>query len=177
MFGYFHRLRSRYRSPVNVLAIISGVGSGTHPKYEHLYDETQISCEYSVYRVREQSEKALLKSSNPVAFVILIAQKGLPARHWTDEETIDYFGSLAKTIESGKLSVNHLSMPYGFMNECISFANPENHAFFNHILETITKRKNPMGLKEELTEVGHQEGRQEERQRMCQEVIAETAKK
>jgi predicted transposase YdaD len=176
MFEYFQRLRSRYKSPVNALAIITDGGSGSHPKYEHLYDETKISYEYSVYQVREQSEKELLKSSNPFAFVILIAQKGLSARNWTDEEKIDYFGSLAKTIESRNLSVNHISMLYGFMNECVSFANPENHTVFNHILETITKRKNPMGFKEELMEVGRQEGRQEERQRMCQEVIAELLK-
>lgn len=172
MFEYFHRLRSRYKSPVNALAIITGGGTGSHPKYEHLYDETKISYEYSVYQVREQSEKELLKSSNPFAFVILIAQKGLAARNWTDEETIDYFGSLAKTIESRNLPVNHLNMLYGFMNECISFANPEYHAVFNHILETITKRKNPMGLKEELMDAGRLEGVQKGRL----EVIAELLK-
>ena len=72
MFTYYYRILDRHKHPVAAIVILTGTNSQFNPgKYRACCLDTTLNYNYRVYRISEQQEEALLKDSNPFAFVIL----------------------------------------------------------------------------------------------------------
>lgn len=173
MFRYFYLIREKYNLPISAMAIISGSKRPSVKTFRSKFRWIEANYKYHIYQVCDQPDEVLLKSKNPFALVVLAAKKASMIRKMTDEEIMRDFELIARRIESLKLTAEQHNIMYVFLRECLSFENPKNYATFNHKLEIITKKTNPMGVKEYLMEIGEQKGRQEGRQEANNKFVRE----
>lgn len=127
MYEYYYRLSAKYDCPIISLAIITGNQKASVPRYLSANCGATIAYHYPVYQIRHQSEEELLKGLNPFSCVVLAAQKALKIPKMTDAEIMDSFESLARVIESRNWPLDPVYHIYGFIDECVSFKDPENY--------------------------------------------------
>lgn len=158
MFQYFYRILDRYSQPVTAIAIFTGSKGQTPDHYEMELLGTRLKYQYNTYRIIDQPEETLKAAiQNPFAQVILGARTALMSGKMTDEELMTrhewVFSALDKT-----LSNRHKMAIFAFVRDFVQFSNPGNYRIFEKKLETITGKKNVMGVKEALIQQGIEKG-------------------
>ncbi|TDX00799.1 putative transposase/invertase (TIGR01784 family) [Dinghuibacter silviterrae] len=159
MFRYYYRIRDRYGQPVTALAIFMGSATKVVSQY---YDEclgTELMYNYNVFDIWETDEDTLKCSANPFAIVVLAARTALLKGKITDRELVTQHAWLFEALEAKKLSQRKKLVISAFLESCVQFEEPRTYRTFGKQLESITGKKNPMGVIEMLKEQGLEEGR------------------
>jgi predicted transposase YdaD len=158
MYRYNYLISEKYNLPVTGLAIITGNRKAPSRQYRDVQPFSEIAYKYRVYQVKDQCDESLLQNENPFALIILAAKKALKSGKMTDREIMQDFELIAQKVESRTLTNHQKSIIYAFIGECVRFDDPNNYSRFRNTLESITKIKNPMGVKELFMEIGREEG-------------------
>jgi hypothetical protein len=82
MFTYISRLIDKYKRPIVAIAILTDKSKTFRPvAYQYDYEGiTSIVYQFTVYKVLDQKEEALLKDNNPFATLILMVLLALKHR-------------------------------------------------------------------------------------------------
>ena len=158
MFTYFYRILDRYRHPVTAVAIFTGINGKTPNCYKLDIAGTKLEYRYNTYRVIDQPEEALKASHNPFALIVLAAKTALLSGNMTDEALISQHERIFKALQAKKLSQRKVIAVYAFLRDCIHFVDPKTYIIFDKKLEVITGKKDVMGVKEYLMDLGRAEG-------------------
>lgn len=105
MFTYYYRIFDRYCKRITAIVLLTGRDRKFHPTaYHSEFLGTEIRYRFNTYKVLDQSEDELQKSSNPFAFVILTALLALQRGRLTDKALLDLKLALARNLLSQKFS-------------------------------------------------------------------------
>lgn len=163
MFTYFYRILDRYRHPITAIAIFTGTTGKTPDCYALEVLGTRLNYRYNTFRIIDQPEETLKASANPFALIVLAAKTALLSGKMTDEELMGQHEWIFKALQEKNLSQRKVIAIYAFLRDCIHFVDPETYVIFDKKLEVITGKKNVMGVKEYLMELGRVEGEEKGR--------------
>ena len=179
MFQYFYRILDRYRRPVTAIAIFTGSQKKTPESYEIEMLGTRLHYRFNSYRIIDQPEDALRAATgNPFAQIILGARTKLMSGKMSDEELMTrhewIFTALDKTLSPRKKMAI-----FAFIKYFVHFSDQKNYRIFDEKLETITGKKNAMGVEEMLIsrglekglEKGLKKGREEEKKKLARNLL------
>ena len=165
MFEYYTRLFSKYGRPIAAIAILTAKnGNGMVAHYEDLCLWTRINYEYKTLDIPGFPDQELEGSSNPFAAVILVAKEVLLKVKDADDESDNKL--LEHKLKMVRLLKDKMAI-YGerktkailvFLNNYVSFKNPEVNRKFMEQTDQIFGKENTMGIIEQLADIKHREG-------------------
>ena len=171
MFEYWYRIYDRYKVNIGSLAVFTGSKKETLPsQFSKSYLRTRVAFEFPVYHIFDHSEEELLSMENPFSILILAAQKASLRGKIPEQELSGQRLILAKElINKGVYDHDKIIKFLTFLKNYIFIENKEINSQFNKQIETITGKKDPMGIietvkmlaEEEAREQGLQEGKRE----------------
>lgn len=153
MFTYYYRIFDRYRKRITAIVLLTDRDRKFHPAaYHSEFLGTEIRYRFNTYKVLDQSEDELQKSSNPFAFVILTALLALQRGRLTDKALLDLKLSLARNLLKRDFLKSTIRGIFNFIRYYVAFANPENDSKFDNKIDSITQKSRHMGIIEMLKE-------------------------
>jgi hypothetical protein len=121
--------------------------------FEMEFLDTKQVYRYKVYKIMQQSESVLLKSSNPFAMVVLIARSVFEEKDFAtvqerDAALMEIKLRLSRKFLAMSLPKAKIRMIMNFLKSYIHFENTENNTIFDQELQQITGRTETMGIEE-----------------------------
>jgi len=170
MFHYFNLIFSQYRQPLASVAIFTGRdGHLLSGGYSYSFMETRLPYSYKTMNIGDYSEKELIGSENPFAYVLLTAKLGwLRGKNrewqWLEKKLL----IIQKLFEKGLFEQRKLQAIVIFMEHYLPFKNKKIIRTFREQVDQITGKKNTMDIfeqvaewqKQDLLEEGMNRGRQ-----------------
>jgi predicted transposase YdaD len=153
MFSYYYRIFDRYRKRITAIVLLTDRDRKFHPAaYHSEFLGTEIRYRFNTYKVLDQSEDELQKSSNPFAFVILTALLALQRGRLTDKALLDLKLVLARNLLERNFSKSTIKGIFNFIRYYVAFANPENDSKFDNKIDSFTQKSRHMGIIETIKE-------------------------
>jgi hypothetical protein len=157
MYIYHYRIFDRYHKRIAALVIFTDEFKTYHPtQYYSEFLGTQSILRFKTYKILDQDEVALNKSTNPFAFVILAVLLALKKRKTKNIEDENDLLQL-KLALAHKLLDQQFSKPvirglYQFIRNYVVFENKENDRIFDSTIDSITDKNKTMGIVEMIRE-------------------------
>jgi predicted transposase YdaD len=153
MFTYYYRIFDRYRKRIIAIVLLTDRDRKFHPTaYRSEFLGTEIHYRFNTYKILDQSEDELQKSSNPFAFVILTALLALQRGRLTDNALLDLKLALARNLLERNFSKSTIRGIFNFIRHYVAFANPENDSKFDSNIDSFTQKSRHMGIIETIKE-------------------------
>lgn len=148
MFRYFYRCFDHYRKPVAAIGIFCGPDGKLLPtRYSYEFMGTRLQYDYNTIRILDYTDEELSNSSNPFAWVALIAKRKLKEEGKLDDKLLE--GKLAifrKLHENGLFQSRKLQAVLEFLDNYIVFEKPETYRKFDEEIDRITGKQNTMNI-------------------------------
>ena len=150
MFQYFYRIYDKYDHPIIAFAILTDRNKSFQPRYfEEKFMGTSLRYDFNRYKILEQNELELAKSSNPFAMVVLTALTALKSGKISESELLEQKIGVLKRLVSNNFGRAKIEALMGFLKLYVRFGNPENDIKFDSSLEQLlNKPKETMGIVE-----------------------------
>jgi hypothetical protein len=154
MFTYYYRILDKYNKRISAYAILTEENTKDRPdRFESHFLDTGLIYRYKLYKIAQQQEEALLRSSNPFAMVVLTARSVLGGKtfHSAAEHDAALMAiklRLSRQFLSMSLPKDKIRMLMSFLKNYIRFANTENNITFEKELQQITEERQTMGIEE-----------------------------
>lgn len=180
MFEYHSRLKYLHNDPITAIAIFTGKNPKKSPCYKHHHAGTATTYRFNALYLFDFTDQELENHPNPFALVLLIAKKAASKGKIPDTQLLEEKLSIGRLLlRRGLFKNRKLQKICAFLNHYIQFENPEMNRTFTQRFDTLTKKKNTMGIiealaieaRKEARREGLKEGRQEGRQESREEII------
>lgn len=159
MFTYYYRIFDKYNKPITAFAIFTDDSFKRYPaKFEQSFLGTSIRYEYNTYKIVEQSEEDLLKSTNPFSIVILTVKAALKSKKSNELELFELKLNLAKTLLQKQFPKEKIRALMNFLKYHIRFDKEETMIKFDTEIELLTGKSTTMGIEEFLINRANEEG-------------------
>lgn len=159
MFSYFYRILDKYGKLVTAIAIFTDTNKKFKPDlYEYEYLGTTATFHFNTYKVIEQDEAILAKSSNPFAMIVLTVLSALKSKNQTDEYLLGLKLRIARNLLDRDISPGKIRALMTFLKLYVNFADPQTNAKFVHEISLITENRKTMGIEEMVLERAKKEG-------------------
>jgi hypothetical protein len=153
MYVYNYRIFDRYRQRITAIVLLTDRDRKFHPAaYHSEFLGTEIRYRFNTYKVLDQSEDELHKSSNPFAFVMLTALLALKRNRLTDEALLDLKLGLTRNLLERNFSKSTIRGIFYFIRNYVAFADPGNNINFDKAIDSITPKSRHMGIVEMIKE-------------------------
>jgi hypothetical protein len=192
MFRYYYRILDRWHRPVTAVAFFTGGDNRRMPElFTTEFLGTELRFRYNTLRLDDYAEEELLSSSNPFALVLLAAKKALLKGKMGDRKLVDQKFLVARHLMRGnRFPRKKVEAILLFLNNVVTFENPEMNRIFEGKIDQLTNKKNTMTVIEQLAEIkaeeamaeglekgraeGIKKGRAEEREKAVRAFLANT---
>lgn len=162
MFTYFYRILDKYNRPVTSLAIFTDNNLSYKPQeYQYTFLGTKAFYSYNTYKIIEQDEALLHRSTNPFALVVLTVLKAIKKRNLDDEALMRLKIDLFRLFYEKNLEKSVMHAVTTFLKLYVRFSNPENQHNFDKNLEAIHQNKSTMGIVEFVLARAEKQGLQQ----------------
>ena len=159
MFRYYYRILDRWHRPVTAVAFFTGGDNRRMPElFTTKFLGTELRFRYNTLRLDDYAEEELLSSSNPFALVLLAAKKALLKGKMGDRKLVDQKFLVARHLMRGnRFPRNKVEAILLFLNNIVTFENPEMNRIFEGKIDQLTNKKNTMTVIEQLAEIKAEE--------------------
>ncbi|MBS1665199.1 MAG: hypothetical protein JST68_29405 [Bacteroidetes bacterium] len=163
MYQYHSLLSNRFDRPITSIAVFTFEdGKKTSPIYESSFAGTSVVFKYNALNIFDFTDDELKESSNVFALVALVAKKALLQGKVADRELLDEKLALARLLyEKGYFTKDKLQKIGAFLNNYVRFENRKMNRIFTKRFDTITNKKNSMGIMETLAVIAKEKGIEE----------------
>ncbi|MBS1665354.1 MAG: Rpn family recombination-promoting nuclease/putative transposase [Bacteroidetes bacterium] len=165
MFEYYVRLSSKYNKPIAAIAILTGPsGRNMLATFEHRCLWTKVRYDYKTICIADYPDETLAASNNPFAIVMMVAKdallKPIGAKEQHDNILLKRKILMVKLLKQKMaiLGERKTEAILTFLNNYVTFKNPETNRKFMLKTDEIFEKKNTMGIFEQLAEIKFEEG-------------------
>jgi predicted transposase/invertase (TIGR01784 family) len=155
VYIYHYRIFDLYRKQVATMVIFSDGSKNYHPnQYYSAILGTENIFRFKTYKILDQDETELGKSTNPFAFVILTALLAIKKRKKDEGEKrlLQLKIELTRKLLDQQFPKPVIRELYHFIRHYVVFENPENDRIFEKTIDSITDKNKIMGIVEVIRE-------------------------
>ena len=159
MFRYYYRILDKFKKPVAAVAIFTGRDRQHMPdKFEAHCLGTNVIYRYNTICTHDYSDEELMESDNFFAMVLLVAKletiKRIRDPAEFDRALLEQKILLFKYFEEKRAMDGHkIDIIQPFLNNYMTFNNPEINDIFMERIDQISGKTKTMGLLQQLAEI------------------------
>ena len=162
MFTYFYRILDRLDKEVASIAIFIDNDRNYQPdSYEYSSLETSTIFRFKTYKVKGQNTAILENSDNPFAVVVLTVLIALQKAEKSPEDLLDLSLDLSKRLFRKGFSKKKINSLLEFIRSYVFLDNKEMFFKFEEGIDNINSKKRNMGVRELVTLLLKEEGKEE----------------
>ncbi|MCE7058723.1 hypothetical protein [Dyadobacter sp. CY343] len=162
MFTYYYRIWDNYRRRITAFAILTDENAAFLPsKFEQNFLGTRLSFEFNSYKVLDQSEDYLLKSTNPFAHVVLVVKLAMRGKTLQKEDLFSLKMALARRLLAMQIPKRKIGKLMKFLKLYVKFNDENFEEKFEKEISNITiNTHKTMGIDELYLQIRNQEARE-----------------
>ena len=163
MFIYYYRIWDNYRRRITAFAILTDENVTFLPtKFEQDFLGTKLTFLFNSYKVRDQSEDNLLKSTNPFAQVILVVKAAMRGKTLDKADLFSLKMNLARRLLTMQIPKRKIAKLMNFLKLYIQFNDRNFDQKFDSEISLISKNTHKaMGINELYLQIKSQEARED----------------
>jgi len=181
MFQYYYRILDRYNRSVTAIAIYTGANRSYHfQEYAASFMGMELTYRFRAFQLVDHDPGELRRSGNPFGLVLETARRAMDHRKGEDEQLAEIKTGLIVHLYRQGLEKDKIRKLLYFISYYVTFEQSEIKRKFEREILSITKTRQPMGireailedLKQQFREEGREEGKEEGREEEKRQMIA-----
>ena len=173
MFCYFNLIFAKFACPIAAIVIFTGNDGHLFPDgFSYSLMNTRVRYLYRTVNIKDYSEEELAASSNPFAWVLLIAKLALlrgkdREKRWLEGKLF----VLQKLYGTGQLEDRKLQAVLVFMERYLPLEDAEIRRQFSKHVDQLTNKKNTMDMIELDRQLTREESEKAARESVVRELL------
>jgi hypothetical protein len=151
MFTYYYRIYDRYQIPIEAIAIFTDSHKNYSPStYSTTCLKTKLDYQYYTYKLIDQKEEELEKSTNIFGIVMLAASIAFNKQKTQDEKLLELKLNLFRKLLNRGYSREVIHKLVTFLKHYVSFDDRSFNIKFDKEIDLISETSNDMGINERV---------------------------